>query len=124
MTLLKKITIYLLLLIVLLGTKSTVFAADNCTRESATQMAKILYHEVGASLNANSTEDAFGKFVTAAVILNNASRKSGSSMYEKVYNLTNNNYQGYSNYKDRSFETEVNSAYQSKLLYISSLHKA
>ena len=113
-------TIYILLITVLLfGYKSTVFADTNCTKESAMQMSKILYKEVGGTLTQDSGEDAFAKFVTAAVILNNASKKSGSTMYEKELNLTNGNYSGYYSYRDKSFDDVVYKNYQSKLLYIS-----
>lgn len=115
-----RLTVFICLTLVLLfSCKSTIFAASNCTRESAMQMSKILYKEVGGTLTSDTTEDAFAKFVTAAVILNNASRKSGSTMYEKEMNLTNGNYSGYSSYRDKSFEDVVYSKYQSKLLYIS-----
>lgn len=116
----KKVTIYICSFMVLLfSCKSTVFGANqNCTVESAEQLAKIIYREVGAPLNSDFTEDAFGKFTTAAVVLNNASRKSGSTMYEKLLNLTSNNYQSYSSYRDKSFESVVDPAYRSKMLYI------
>lgn len=115
----KKWTISLFLLIVLfLGNKSTIFAANNCTKEAATQLAKILYTEVGASLNTDPALDAFGKFTTAAVIVNNASGKSGSTMYEKLLNLNDGNYSGYSSYKNKDFSSYVYPGYQSKLLYI------
>ena len=74
-----------------------------CTKEAAAQVAKIVCREVGANSATNPEDNFFQKISTAAVVVNNANRKSGKTFYEKIYNLTDNNYQGYSTYKGNSY---------------------
>lgn len=109
-----------LLVAIFLFSVASVNAEAYCTPSSAQQLAKILYKEVGAPLTSNKEEDYFAKLVTASIIVNNASTKSGSNFYKQIYNLTDNNYQGYSSYKDSSFDRVVTSN-QQMMLYIAEL---
>lgn len=111
----------LLVLLLLIGFNKTVYADGYCTESSAKQVAKILYHEVGGTVNTDSSEDFFVKLVTASIIVNNAYNKSGNSFTDKLYNLTDSNYDGYSSYKNSAFENVVSSSEQGKMLYIAEL---
>lgn len=92
-----------------------------CDTKTAEQLAKIVYHEVGADTAKNKDDNFFQRLTTASVVLNNANNKSGSTTYEKLMNLTDNNYYGYSNYKNNSFSSEVAQSKQSEMLYIAEL---
>lgn len=92
-----------------------------CDTKTAEQLAKIVYHEVGADTAKNVNDNFFQKITTASVVLNNANNKSGNSTYEKIMNLTNNNYQGYSSYKNNSFSSEIPQSKQGEMLYIAEL---
>lgn len=116
----KKVLLNILLIITLILGMNVV-EASSCTKETAEQLAKIVYHEVGATTAKNSEDNFFQRITTASIVLNNANNKSGSNMYEKMLNLTNNNYQGYSNYKNNSFSSEVPQSIQGELLYIAEL---
>ena len=109
----------LLMLMLILGMNSV--NASSCDRQTAEQLAKIVYHEVGANTAKNSEDNFFQKVTTASIVLNNANNKSGSTMYEKMLNLTDNNYQGYSGYKNNSFSSEVPQSKQGEMLYIAEL---
>ena len=50
------------------------------------------------------------------MILNNANKKTGSTWYEKMMNLTDNNYGHYSTYKNNNFDTDVQ-ANKNELIY-------
>ena len=95
--------------------------AASCDTRTAEQLAKIVYHEVGADTAKNADDNFFQRLTTASVVLNNANNKSGSSMYEKLINLTDNNYYGYSSYKNNSFSSEVPQSKQGEMLYIAEL---
>ena len=95
--------------------------AASCDTRTAEQLAKIVYHEVGADTAKNADDNFFQRLTTASVVLNNANNKSGSSMYEKLINLTDNNYYGYSSYKNNSFSSEVPQNKQGEMLYIAEL---
>lgn len=116
----KFISLFIVSLIILLMNANNVYA-DNCDAKTAEQLAKIVYHEVGADTAKNKDDNFFQKLNTASVVLNNANNKSGSTMYEKIMNLTNNNYQGYSSYKNNSFSSEVVQSKQGEMLYIAEL---
>lgn len=107
------------LVILFIGTNN-VLAVD-CDTRTAEQLAKIVYHEVGADTAKNADDNFFQRLTTASVVLNNANNKSGSSMYEKLINLTDNNYYGYSSYKNNSFSSEVPQNKQGEMLYIAEL---
>lgn len=96
-------------------------AENLCTVEAAQQLAKILYKEVGIDCAVDSSENFFMKLTTANVVLNNAYNKSGNSLYEKMINLTDNNYQAYSTYKNSSFSSVVPQSKQGEMLYIAQL---
>lgn len=91
-----------------------------CTREAAEQVAKIVYHETGADTASDSSENFFMRMTTASIVLNNASNKDGDSLYQKLYNLTDNNYANYSSYKDKSFDEAVPNR-QGEMLYIAKI---
>ena len=120
----KKINYIVIILMLFLLGISNAKAADYeyyCTKEAATQLAKIIYKEVGTDSAINSEDNFFMKLSTAAVSINNANSKSGNSFYEKIYNLTDSNYDGYSKYKDQSFESVVPSSKRNEMLYIAEL---
>ena len=100
---------------------NTVNAEDYCTIESAQQMAKIIYKEVGGHINHDQNETFFTRLVTASVILNNSVSKNGDNLYEKLLNLTDMNYGHYSTYRDTSFETLIPEYRRSEMLYIAEL---
>ncbi|MBQ8192823.1 MAG: hypothetical protein IJZ46_01980 [Bacilli bacterium] len=117
----KKILLIISLFIFLFGINHVSADTNYCTKESAMQLAKILASEVGSDSAVNSEENFFMRITTAAVIINNANNKSGNTFYDKIYNLTDNNYAGYSRYKDSSFESVVPSDKRGELLYIAEL---
>lgn len=109
----------LLMLMLILGMNSV--KASSCDKQTAEQLAKIIYNEVGSDTAKNSEDNFFQKVTTASIVLNNANNKSGSTMYEKMLNLTDNNYAGYSGYKNNSFSNEVPQSNQGEMLYIAEL---
>ena len=119
----KKIKLLLLciLSLTLLFTKSNDVLAVECDTKTAEQLAKIIYHEVGADTAKNKDDNFFQRLTTASIVLNNAYNKKGSTTYEKLMNLTDGNYQGYSEYKNNSFSSEVAQSKQSEMLYIAEL---
>lgn len=119
----KKIKLLLLCIIslTLLFTKSNDVLAVECDTKTAEQLAKIIYHEVGADTAKNKDDNFFQRLTTASIVLNNAYNKKGSTTYEKLMNLTDGNYQGYSEYKNNSFSSEVAQSKQSEMLYIAEL---
>ena len=119
----KKIKLLLLCIIslTLLFTKSNDVLAVECDTKTAEQLAKIIYHEVGADTAKNKDDNFFQRLTTASIVLNNAYNKKGSTTYEKLMNLTDGNYQGYSEYKNNSFGSEVAQSKQSEMLYIAEL---
>lgn len=101
-------------------TYSITETSNTCSKDAVLQMAKIVAKEVGIDVTINPEDNFYNRITTASIVLNNANNKSGSTWYEKIYNLTDNNYQSYSSYKDKDFEdvVEIN---QGELLYISQL---
>ena len=95
-------------------------ATSACDKSSLEQLAKIIYREVGTDAAVDSSENFFMRLNTASIVLNNADNKSGSNWYQKIYNLTDNNYGGYSNYKDKTFDNIVTTR-KGEMLYIASL---
>ena len=86
----KKIKLLLLciLSLTLLFTKSNDVLAVECDTKTAEQLAKIIYHEVGADTAKNKDDNFFQRLTTASIVLNNAYNKKGSTTYEKLMNLT------------------------------------
>ena len=120
----KKINIMMTSLLVFLCGINYVKATDYdyyCTKEAASQLSKIIYHEAGANSALDPNENFFMKISTAAVVINNANSKTGNTFYEQLYNLTDNNYDRYSTYKDDTLENVVPSEYRGEILYISEL---
>ena len=100
--------------------KQTHSLDNTCSKDAVLQLAKIIYKEVGADCAKNSEENFFMRISTGSIVLNNAVKKNGATWYNRIYNLNDNNYQGYSTYKDKSFE-DVLDANQGQILYISQL---
>ena len=93
-----------------------------CTVDTAEQLAKILYHETGfGNFVGDEDEYFFVEATTAGVIFNNMMRNGGNTYLEKIYNLTDNQYGGYSSYRDKPFSSNVSSDRQGELLYIAEL---
>lgn len=119
----KKKYLFLFGFLLMFGLNINVNALEQeCTKEAAIQLAKIVYHEVG-SIHKSETgysDDLFAQLTTASIALNNASSKAGSNWYEKLMNLTDNNYSGYSNYKNLSFDEAVGD-YKGRMLYVAQL---
>lgn len=111
---------YLLMfvLLVLIGSNH-VYAEEACNKSAVEQLAKILYHEVGSDSAVDSSENFFMRLNTASIVLNNASGKSGNNWYEKIYNLTDSNYAGYSSYKDEAYASS--DSRKAQMLYISAI---
>lgn len=86
------------------------FQSSVCESDAAKLVAMIIYNEVG-------TTDLFTQLSAASIVLNNA----GGNSYEEIHSLTDNNYQGFSSYKDSSFEDVVPEDYQGKMLYIAEM---
>ena len=99
---------------------NNVNAESACDKSSLEQLAKIIYREVGTDAAVDSSENFFMRLNTASIVLNNADNKSGSNWYQKIYNLTDNNYGGYSNYKDKTYDNVVTTR-KGEMLYIASL---
>ena len=101
---------------------NNVQAEEMCTTEAAQQLAKILYTETGSGNFIGNVENYFFvEATTAGIILNQANGIDGDNWYEKIYNLSDNIYAGYSTYKDKPFETVVKEKRQGELLYIAEL---
>ena len=111
----------LLILLILLSINIKEVNASVCTKEAATQIGKIVYRESGADTAPNKEDNFFRRLNVASVVLNNASRRKGSSWYEKIYNLDDNVYGSYSSYKDKDFSSLVDKSKQGEILYISEL---
>ena len=77
--------------------------ADACSKDAAMQLGKIVYKESGADSLPSKEDNFFRRLNVASVALNNASRKSGSNWYQKIYNLTSNVYGNYNNYKNTPY---------------------
>lgn len=116
----KKIVSILLTIICLFFSALKVNAETVCNKQALEQLAKIIYYEVGADAAVDSSDNYFMRLNTGSIVLNNAKNKSGNNWYEKIYNLTDNNYGGYSSYKDKSFDSMVTSK-QGEMLYIASV---
>lgn len=118
----KKIYVLLIGILLFLSSINSVKAdGQYCTRESAEQLAKIVFRETGSSTAATSSDTFFMRISTAAVVINNANRKNGATFYEKLYNLTDSNYENYSTYKNKSFEEVVPEKRRGEFLYIAEL---
>ena len=113
----KKVVLIIELIIIVIISSNIVSADNQCNKQTVEQLAKIIYHEVGFDTAKDSSENLFMKLTTASIVTNNASRKSGNSWYEKIYNLTDTNYSGYSSYKDKSFDEAVASR-KGEMIYI------
>ena len=111
----------LLILLILLSINIKEVNASACTKEAAMQIGKIVYRESGADTAPNKEDNFFRRLNVASVALNNASRRKGSSWYEKIYNLDDNVYGSYSSYKDKDFSSLVDKSKQGEILYISEL---
>ena len=111
----------LIILLILLSINIKEVNASACTKEAAMQIGKIVYRESGADTAPNKEDNFFRRLNVASVALNNASRRKGSSWYEKIYNLDDNVYGSYSSYKDKDFSSLVDKSKQGEILYISEL---
>ena len=117
----KKIAYILITILLFLTCNSNVYADSACNKQTVEQMAKIVYHEVGyRDCTEDSSLNFYARITTAGVILNNANKKSGSTWYDKMMNLTDNNYGHYSTYKNNNFDSDVQ-ANKNELIYIAGL---
>ena len=116
----KFILLFIVSLFTLLMNTNNVYAA-NCDTKTAEQLAKIVYHEAGEDSAKNKEDNFFQRLNTASIVLNNANNKSGNTMYEKIMNLTKDNYATYNEYKNNSFSSEVVQEKQGEMLYIAEL---
>lgn len=113
---------------VIFGKNETVYAENElkaeCSKDAVLQLAKIIYKEVGGDSAYDSNLNFYRQLNTGSIAVNNASKKSGSNWYEKILNLTDNNYSGYSNYKNRDFNSVTSGAsddLRGKMLYMAQL---
>ncbi|MGM9876438.1 MAG: hypothetical protein ACI310_04330 [Bacilli bacterium] len=107
-----------------------VYAYDyskSCTKEAAIELAKIVYHETGATYLNNENSAFLLQSSTAAVVINNANRTSKSTKAnsdnwkEKIYYLIDTCYNNHSRYRDKSIDEEIPKNLQGKFLYIAEL---
>lgn len=85
------------------------------------QVAKIINAEGGYKRIYN--ESFFVDLLTAAVVINNAYTKDGNTLQERLCNLTKDNYGGYNNYKNSSFEdpSKISASRRGYLMYLAAL---
>lgn len=105
-------------------TYSSNSVSSDCSSDAVLQLAKIIYKEVGGETASDSTLNFYRQITTGSIVLNNAFSKSGDTIYEKICNLTDSNYSGYSRYKDYSFDditSDATAEQKGELLYISQL---
>ena len=119
----KKIKYILTTLILFLACTSNIYADLECTEQAAKQMANIVCHEYGTDYLSDPDLNFYLKITTSAVVLNNAFMFSGNTWYDKMMNLTDNKYAGYSSYKNVDFYTACSATDKDKreLLYIAGL---
>ncbi len=118
----RKLMIIVFCFISIILTVDVVKAAGNCEIKAVKQMAKILYHEVGGDYTSPASENFFGRLATASVILNHtATSNTSGSLYDKMLNFSNKEYDGYSTYKNKSFDEVVRSDKRGEMLYVSAL---
>ena len=115
----KRIFYLLIFSIFILFCGNYVYAEEACVKKAVEQLAKILYHEVGSDSAVDGTENFFMRMNTASIVLNNASGKSGNNWYEKIYNLTDSNYNGYSSYKNDSFM--ATDSQKAQMIYVAAI---
>lgn len=129
----KKKIIYMIILVLfsfIFSDKAKAYDySESCYKESAEQLAKIVFHEQGAAFLNNPEENFFVSITTAAVAINNANRSEktlgkayGSKWDKKIYYLIDDAYADHSTYRDDNLNnmiTDKNT--RGKLLYISAL---
>lgn len=107
-----------------------VYAYDyskSCTKEAAIELAKIVYHETGATYSNDENSAFLLQSSTAAVVINNANRTAKSTKansdnwQEKIYYLIDTCYNNHSGYRDKSIDEEIPKNLQGKFLYIAEL---
>jgi len=118
----KKIILLIFGIVLLLSNIKPVSAENACTKEAAQQLAKIMYHEVGWLPPEKNPGYEFMCLTTGSVVINNSKNKPGDTWYQKIYNLTDGNYQNYSKYKDRDIKEDIeNPVVRSRMLYFAEL---
>ena len=120
----------IILLISLFCFIGKVYAYDyskSCTKEAAIELAKIVYHETGATYSNDENSAFLLQSSTAAVVINNANRTAKSTKansdnwQEKIYYLIDTCYNNHSGYRDKSIDEEIPKNLQGKFLYIAEL---
>ena len=120
----------IILLISLFCFIGKVYAYDyskSCTKEAAIELAKIVYHETGATYSNDENSAFLLQSSTAAVVINNANRTAKSTKansdnwQEKIYYLINDCYNNHSGYRDKSIDEKIPKNLQGKFLYIAEL---
>lgn len=112
----------LLALILFFSLTINCYAENYCNKDAISQMSKIIYHECGNDSATDSKLNFFMRLTTGGVVLNNASYKSGNTIYEKMLKFTDTNYSSYSKYKNKTLEASIpNSTKRSEIIYTSAL---
>lgn len=120
----------IILLISLFCFIGKVYAYDyskSCTKEAAIELAKIVYHETGATYSNDENSAFLLQSSTAAVVINNANRTAKSTKansdnwQEKIYYLIDTCYNNHSGYRDKSIDEKIPKNLQGKFLYIAEL---
>lgn len=117
----KKIIFLVSIIICLFSNIKIVIAQEACSKEAVEQLAKIVYKEFGSDFAKDPNDNMFVKLNVASVAINNASRLNGNSWQQKIYNLSDGQYQDHSKYKSNSFEEVVDKSYRGEMAYISAL---
>jgi len=117
----KKIGILIILFLTLFCNITSASASSACSTEAVEELAKLLYVEFGGDVAKHPNDNFFAKLTTANVALNNASNRSGNTWKEKIYNLSDNQYQAHSSYKDKAFNQYVPESLRGELAYVSAL---
>ena len=105
-------------------TYSSFDTADGCSEDAVLQLAKIIYKEVGGDSSSIPELNFYRRITTGSIVLNNAINRNGNTWYEKIYNLTDNQYGGYSSYKYLDYDTVTSGASEERkreILYIAQL---
>ena len=117
----KKILLIFISILTFFIAFSEVHAASACEIKGVKEVAKIVYKEVGGGFAKTPEDNFFAKLSVASVVVNHAYDKKGDNFYEKIMEMTNGEYNGYSTYRNKTFEEVVPQELRGEILYVSAL---
>lgn len=121
----KLLIILSILLFIFFGDINYVNAASACSKEAVEELGKIVFMEFGGDFASDPKDNMFVKLNVASIVLNNAVKVSGNGWKEKIYNLSDRQYQSHSTYRNSSYDSLLSSkggdAYKGEIAYISAL---